>query len=199
MDGRACAADFGRDLMDGPALLMERHHALVARLACGSPVLSALFVDRRPFGGAPRRVHWPEQTRRLAQADMLSGQGALHNLARIHQQMKAVSNLFGLWCAHACGQGVISSAVAADEVNRGVALEPLDTRGLQAVGQEVNHAALFEIHEQRAIATCPPEREIIHPEDRHLRCQGLGMLGPGLRWIMDHDHPEDGRVGDRHT
>ncbi len=97
MDGRACEADFGRDLMDGPALLMERHHVLVPRRAYGSSLLPALLIGWRPFGGAPWRIHWPEQARRLAEADVLSGEVALHDLAYIHQQMKAVSNLFGLW------------------------------------------------------------------------------------------------------
>ncbi|HEV2459480.1 MAG TPA: hypothetical protein VGS80_14075 [Ktedonobacterales bacterium] len=80
-----------------------------------------------------------------------------------------------------------------------MALAPLGTRGVRAVGQAVDDPALFAIQEQRAVATGPPQRASIPPEDRHRRCRDVGRLGPGRRWILGCDHPEHGGAADAHT
>ena len=180
MDRCACDADFCRDLLRGQAFLIQRDHIqrdhlVVPRRVPGAARLSALLVGWRPFGGTPRRVRWSQCTRRLAQANVLAGEGALHGLPSMQQKMKAVSDLLGLGRAGRAGRagrggsGVVTAAGATDEADRGMVLEPVRKGVLRAVGQEVNHASLFQIHEQRARAARPSAGEIIHSQDRHWR------------------------------
>lgn len=48
----------------------------------------------------------------------------------------------------------------------------------QEVKDEVNHAPLFEVYQQRAVARSTPEGEVIHAEQTQIRCD----LADGGNW-----------------
>ena len=88
-----------RNLVGRDPLLGERDNLLEVLFTGNVPVLSAPDVSRcGVFGRAENRIDWGTAPCRLPQTGVVPRQTALHDLSRVHAQMKPVGDLFGLRC-----------------------------------------------------------------------------------------------------
>jgi hypothetical protein len=69
-----------------------------------------------------------------------------------HEQMEPVGDLHGLRCTRTGTLGVGAGAVAADDLDLGMLLEPGTQRRRLAVGQQVDDFMAFQIDEDGAVA-----------------------------------------------
>ncbi len=106
---------------------------------------------------------------------MFVDQQPIERLPQIPHQMEAVSHLRCLGGALTGAVGEGSATIPADHLDLRCLRAPMrgqprgECRRLP-VRQQVNHAMLFEIYQQRAVAQPAPEGEIIHAEQAQIRC-----------------------------
>jgi hypothetical protein len=93
-------------------LLGERDDLLEMLLTGGMAVLFAPDVGWCcVFGRAENRIGGGTAHCRLTQTRMEARQAALQDLTRVHEQMKPVGDLLGLWCSQRRTGRIIACAI----------------------------------------------------------------------------------------
>jgi hypothetical protein len=166
--------------MCGHSLLIQSHDLIVASFACPTAFLLAAFVSRRAFGGARYCIRCTQNMCRLLEYSSMPREASLYGFSSVLEQVKAISDLLGMRCPCRSPSSVISSTIAADELDFRMVLDPLSEGRLRAIWEQVNHTMPFQIEENRSIRAPAPKGEIIHAKNRH---QG--------RWWFGHlyQHP----------
>jgi hypothetical protein len=115
----------------------------------------------------------------------LAAQFLLHGPAQIEHQMKSIRDLPRLGCPAAHSVGVRSVAVAADDLDAGMAPEPSRDRIGGAHGEEIHHTATLQVDQDRAEMLLPllpgPIIDAQHTERR------IGRGGRGAAFDEAHD------------
>jgi hypothetical protein len=111
-------------------------------------------------------------------------------IAGVAQQMPPVGDLKGLRRPLAGPVGVGAGAIAHDDRDGGMVLEPGGQGLALAVGQQIEAAPTLEINQDRAVVAAPAPRPVIDP--KHARCRR--RLQAGLA-----DAAQQGRAADRHA
>ena len=90
---------------------------------------------------------------------MFTDQQAIQRLSQISHEMKAISDLDGVWRALADTIRKRATTIATDHVDLGAPMrsQPRGKRRCFPVREQIDDAMLVEVHEQRAIACPTPE------------------------------------------
>jgi len=102
----------------------------------------------------------------------------LHGIAQVAKQMPAIRNLNRLGRASARALREVASAVAANDANRGMRLQP-GCEGLSfGIGQHIDGLVAFQIHDQGTIGAPFTHRPVIYANDLWFgqRCEGQSTL-----------------------
>lgn len=84
--------------------------------------------------------------------------------AQINKQMPAIRNLKRIRCAAGNGTPEFRRAIAADNLDTWMGLQPSDEEVGIPIRQEINRTMLFEIDEYRSIGMALAERHVINTE-----------------------------------
>jgi hypothetical protein len=93
----------------------------------------------------------------------------LQRVAQITKEMEAIRYLNGLWRTAARSFGKIASAIAADEGDGWVLLQPGGERLGFGIRKHINRLMAFEIDNQGAIGAAFTNGPIIYPDDLRFR------------------------------
>src|SRR5688572_1873762 len=170
------------DLNDRITLLLELLYLIVADLPLGMKRLppfpfglAALIFARRFRDDLWCRGHFHRRLLllrrkflyRLSNSLLMPLNEPLKSLIRVLEKMPAIGNLLRLRRAFACSISVGACAIASDDLNFRMALQPLfQWRGLSPL-QQIDRPALLQIHKNRAVILSFLERPIIHSESSH--------------------------------
>jgi hypothetical protein len=89
--------------------------------------------------------------------------------------MPAIGHLHGFRRTVACAGGVRAGPVPADDLGARMITQPGGERLGLPVGQQVNRAAGVHVDQHGPVNVPAAQREIIHPQDRHLPGPGVGQ------------------------
>ena len=129
------------------------------------------LYPRRPLRpGAPERLVAAGPGRRVScmgrgqapEPGMDSVQPALQRLAHVGEQVPPVRHLHRPGRADASGTGILGGTIAGDDLDPGPLSQPLGGSGARATRQQVDHAAAFEAHHDRAVDPALADRPVIH-------------------------------------
>lgn len=190
MDRKRAGADGTADRMTRQAQPMQPDHLLIAEAAAIAARRALLLLARGRRHGPRRRSDLAgEGACGLTNRAAVTIHHALQGLAEVAEQMPAVGGLHGIRCPLPHGIGVGAGAVAGDNLDPFMALEPGGERGRLPVGQEVDDRVALEIDQDGPVALAPAPGPVIHAQ--HAR---------GRR-LRDHgavDEPQQGVRADRH-
>ena len=163
-------------------------HALAARGFSGGPLLrrtrlGGVFVSRGLVLGGRRYPNRGEHP-------VIVLQDSLGGFPQVLQQMPAVENLHGFRSAFFDAPLVLGGAVAADDLEGRILLEPGGQCFCGAIRQELYGAVAVEVHDDRPVAPATPQSEVI--DANHLGRR----MGGGCR---TSDVAQQGRGTRRHT
>ena len=106
---------------------------------------------------------------------MVPLQYPLEHLGEILHEMETVCDLDGLGRALPRTVRVGTAAVAGDARHAGMVLEPGREGGRAAIGEQIDRAAAFQVHEAAAVGPPPAQRPII--DAQHARGDADGERG----------------------
>src|SRR4051812_24215168 len=93
--------------------------------------------------------------------------------------MPAVGDLDGVWCPVPCPLSIGTGAVAGDERDAGMRLQPGGKTAAGAIREEINWAVTLQVDQDRAVGESLVDRPVVNAE--HDRC------GPrDLRRLPEH-------------
>ena len=147
--------------------------ACAGRPLAASPRSAGPGRSRRP--GAPRRRRPPGSPGRCAWRPRGAVRRRRDGVAEVAQQVPAVRDLDRARGAAADAVGVGAGAVAGDDFDARVRLQPPRQRLGPPVGQQVHNAAPLEVHEDGPVAMAAAPGPIVHRQ--HAR----GWRRPGRR------------------
>jgi hypothetical protein len=118
---------------------------------------------------------------------------AFNGFPEVLQQMEAVSNLSRLWRALARSLGIETSAIAADDLDLRMPLEPLGRGSGHAIGQQLHHLTTLQVDDDRPEIRAFPGSPFIDAGDTDQGTVGLAS-GAFLQAPQDcgmaHRHAE---------
>jgi hypothetical protein len=104
-------------------------------------------------------------------------QECLERIADVAHQMEAIGHLEGVGGSLSAGQRIGVRAVANQDGDRGIRLQPRGQRLSGAPFKDGDRPTPFQIHEQRAIRATTTKRTRIHAQDpRRRKSEVLGAL-----------------------
>jgi hypothetical protein len=200
-DTPAAEAEFTRDLRDRAASFVKLPDLIEIRLAGGNPSAADQAIVRDDLRAVIRLFDTRrfrcvltivDPVWRLPDRGFEAAELPFDRLAEILQQMKAIGDLPRLRRALTRGVRIKARAIAADNLDFRVPLEPCCHRRRGAIREQVHHVTPLQIHDHRAERhTFPPGPFI----DAHNPERGQVGLSAGARL----DAPQDRGVAHRHT
>jgi len=142
-------------------LLVPGLPPLVPKLDLGR-TLGILDASLGVFGGACRFVDLAD---RLTQAGMLGIKKSLDRRCHIRKHMPAIGNLNGRRRTLPRAVSIGAGAIAADQFNSWMLLEPGCQRGRFPVRKQINGGAPLEVYQDRAVTLPFVLRPVIDPND----------------------------------
>src|SRR6185436_2975954 len=124
------------------------------------------------------------------QRGLMPLQEPLGRLAQILEQMKTIRNLNRIRSATGRTIDIVQCAVAADDLDAGMLLEPAGQAGCRAVGQQVNWLMLLQINQERSIMLAFAKGKIVDAQDPWCRVGGCRDAT---------NQSQEGARTDRHT
>lgn len=109
---------------------------------------------------------------RRSQLGRMAFQHALHGFAPIADQVSAISYLERLRRSLSSPLGIVTGAVARDDLDAGMIVQPRCQRFRLPVRQKIDRAMLLQIDQDRPVGVSFPLGPVVHSE--HSRC--------GLYW-----------------
>ena len=107
------------------------------------------------------------------QAGAVAGDGALDGFGQVVPQVPPVGDLDGQRRAFGCAFCIASAAVAADDLDTRVGVQPGAEGFGRAFGEHVHWPAGLDVHQDRAVDVPLAQREIIHTQ--HQRNPRIGV------------------------
>ena len=157
---------------------MPALHLVIQAKATHPAVRADLYVRgaawERPGAPGQHSAALFREGRQPPQSAMYTGKPALDGLTQVGQQMPPVGHLDCLGRADRDGSGILRRAVACDNLDPWPLPQPAGQRGRGSVGQEIDHAALLQINDDRAVAASLALRPVIDPDDA-----GRGLMRQG--------------------
>ncbi len=104
------------------------------------------------LGGATRR------------GTVLVGKG-LHGVTKVPEQMPSIGDLDRSGRTLTDPVGISASAIASNDLDAGMAVQPACHRCGFPIGQEIDDRVRLKIHHHRAVAMTPPPSPIVNPQN----------------------------------
>jgi hypothetical protein len=92
----------------------------------------------------------------------------LKGLGEVAEKMKTIRHLQCIWGTFPRTFSVSSGAVAADDFNSGMSLEPFLQTLRLSIREKIDRLVVFQVHQDRSVALPLFPRPVIHPEDLDL-------------------------------
>ncbi|MDQ1013483.1 hypothetical protein QFZ43_000032 [Streptomyces afghaniensis] len=124
-----------------------------------------------PLGLRLRAGRW-----QVAQARTVGGDGLLHRGGQVLPEVEAVGDLDGLRCGCGGSIGVGAGAVAADDLDAGMGLQPRGQGGGVAFGQQVEDLVGLGVDHDGSVDVAATHGEIVHTDRPGFRGGRIGHL-----------------------
>lgn len=164
-----------RDATRRPALAMQRHRLIEPVTSDGVPVRGR-ELSYRCRGYVRRRLRvlnfLHSRGRCRVQIAVMPIEHPGQGVAKVAQEVEAVRDLDSLGCAVPNAIGVGAGAVARDDLDAGMAVQPCPDRLRVAVRQHVDRTVALQIDDQRAVALPSAPRPIVDADDVWRRHRG---------------------------
>jgi hypothetical protein len=96
-------------------------------------------------------------------------------LYQVLDQMKSIRDLNCLWGAFGGAIRIRQGSVTGDHFHFRMRLQPALERRSFAIRQQIDHTALFQIHQNRPVSLSLAEGKIIYAENANLLCFAGGF------------------------
>jgi hypothetical protein len=173
----AAASELGRNRTNASTSIPQLYNLLVARIAPLTALLVSLLGSRHGLLGGSVRLHFSHcigcDARRIIsrwsrdgmQYLLMARKQTLNRLAQVLEQMEAVSDLDGIWCATPRSIRIGSSPIATDDRDARMILQPLGETVRRAVGQEVDRSVTLQVDDNRSIRMPTSVGPVINTDD----------------------------------
>jgi hypothetical protein len=109
------------------------------------------------------------------------------------EQMKAIRDLNGIRGSLPSALRVGAAAVTSNDLDAGMRLQPVGQCLGPPIGEQVDHAAALEVHQDRAILLAFALGPVVHPEHaRHDGARRCALLQPAQERIAAGAHSQSG-------
>ena len=111
---------------------------------------------------------------RFLQAGAVAGDGALDGFGQVVPQMPAVGDLGGQRRALGGAFRIAAAAVAADDLDARVGVQPGAEGFRGSLGEHVDGPAGFDVHQDRAVDMPLAQGKVIHAQHQRIPVLGVG-------------------------
>jgi hypothetical protein len=95
---------------------------------------------------------------------MLAGETPFQHLPSVDEQVKAVSDLLGVWRGQSCAGGIVTAPIATDDLNTRMRAQPPGEGDVRPLRQHVDDPPTLQVEQEGSIGCSTPEGKVIHAE-----------------------------------
>ena len=126
----------------------------------------------------------------MRQRCLLAFQYALDGFTQVLQEMEPIRNLHRVWRTLGCPVDILRTAIAGDDGNARVLVQPGREGGSRTVWQQVNRLMAFHIDQQGAVGLPFAKGKIINTQDARGRSGKVWRtFGEAQHGAWAHGHP----------